>query len=160
MLKRRRSRDRLILNMWIPILRRWHLYTETAPRSASFYFVRQIRALFFIVWMNSCVILNLLDKGNQDDSSWSGGDEFRWHQNSCDFIVQHHRRGRRGLCIKSMLDWFRTKQSFFTFFKHWVARVMFQMYHILIISLWCNWTLRFACRITFQPLRMLFWSMP
>ena len=155
MLKIRRSQDRLIFNMWILILIRLHLYIETAPRSASIYFVCQIHALVFIVWMNSYVIRNLLDKEYQDP-----GDEFRWHQNSCDFIVQHHRRERRGLCIKSMLDCFRSKQSFFTFFKHWVARVMFQMYHTLIISLWCRSTLRFACRITFQPLMMLFCSMP
>ena len=33
MLKIRRSRDRLILNMGIPILERWHLYIETVPCS-------------------------------------------------------------------------------------------------------------------------------
>ena len=33
MLKIRRSRDRLIFNMGIPILVRWHLYIETAPRT-------------------------------------------------------------------------------------------------------------------------------
>ena len=32
MLKIRRSRDRLIFNMVIPILVRWHLYIETVPR--------------------------------------------------------------------------------------------------------------------------------
>ena len=34
MLKIRRSRDRLIFNMGIPILMRWHLYIETAPCTA------------------------------------------------------------------------------------------------------------------------------
>ena len=37
MLKIRRSRDRLIFNMGIPILVRRHLYIETAPRTLSRY---------------------------------------------------------------------------------------------------------------------------
>ena len=35
MLMTRRSRDRLIFNIGIPILVRWHLYNETAPRSSA-----------------------------------------------------------------------------------------------------------------------------
>ena len=35
MLKVRRSQDRLIFNMGIPILIRWNLYTETVPRSSA-----------------------------------------------------------------------------------------------------------------------------
>ena len=35
MLKIRRSRHRLIFNMGIPILVRWHLYSETAPRGSN-----------------------------------------------------------------------------------------------------------------------------
>ena len=45
MLKVRWSWDRLFFNMWIPVLVRWHLYIETAPRSIPW-----LQMHWFLAW--------------------------------------------------------------------------------------------------------------